>query len=100
MQHSNSNTTRSLSDSPTTNEEESLIAKTADRLARKYGEMLDVSDVAHLLGTSEPRIQRWLFLSASGRALRARGVKIGRCVQWPVLVVAEFVVRGISEDAA
>lgn len=100
MQHPNSNTTRSLSDSPTTDDEETLITRTADRLGRKYGEVLDVSDIAHLLGTREPRIQRWLFLSASGRALRARGVKIGRCVQWPVLVVAEFVVRGIPEDAA
>lgn len=79
---------------------ESLLAKTADRLARKYGEVLNVSDIAHLLGMSESRVQRWMVDSASGRALRARGVKVGRCVQWPVLVVAEFVVYGTPADAA
>lgn len=98
MHRSSSVTSRSLLDPPT--DSESLLAKTADRLARKYGEVLNVSDIAHLLGMNESRAQRWMVDSASGRALRARGVKVGRCVQWPVLVVAEFVVYGTPGDAA
>lgn len=76
---------------------EDLLVRTTERLARKYGEVLHVSDIAHLLGKSEFRVRRWLNDSKSGRALRARGTKPGRCVCWPVFVVAEFFVYGESE---
>lgn len=71
---------------------ESLYHQTANRFGRKYGELLYVPDLAHLLGKSEPRIRRWMIDSASGRALRKRGVKIGRCVCWPVLVIVEYII--------
>jgi hypothetical protein len=70
---------------------ENLYHQTADRLGRKYGELLDVPAIAHLLGKNETRVRRWMIDSASGRSLRKRGVKIGRCVCWPVLVVAKYV---------
>jgi hypothetical protein len=70
---------------------ESLYHQTADRLGSKYGEVLDVSAIAHLFGKNEARVRRWMIDSASGRTLRKHGVKIGRRVCWPVLVVAKYV---------
>lgn len=70
---------------------ESLCHQTADRLGRKYGELLDVPAIAHLFGKNEARVRRWMIDSVSGRTLRKHGTKIGRHVCWPVLVVAKYV---------
>lgn len=101
MHHPNSISSRLRPGSSTqSDKDDNLLSVTTDRLARKYGEVLDVTDVAHLYGKSESRIQRWMVLSPAWRTLRSRGVKVGRNVTWPVLVIAEFVVHGTPGDAA
>lgn len=72
----------------------------ANQIRKDYGILLRVPDLAHLYGTRDDKMRRFLMQSPEGRALRKLGEKRGREVRWLYLRVAHHLMRKPAQSEA